>query len=124
MFGPGLTPEGSLPGVWNITYLLIADPVEALLGFDSDPGEFPTAFTITAAVVGTSLQRVDGKTLGEWAEELTPTKWIALALTVDKLILTAFSPQWALLAEDNAKRIRGNRGNVVVGDFRKSHRVL
>jgi hypothetical protein len=124
MYGPGLTSEGKMPGVFNITWLMIAEPLEALLNFEGDPLEFVTAFEVTPAIVGTSLQRVNDKKLGEWAEELPPSKWIDLALTVDKLILAAYAPLWELLARENAKRYRELAGNVVVGDFRKSHRVL
>jgi len=118
MFGPALTPEGRLPGVFNITWLLIAGPLEALLQYDGDPQDFPVSFNVTPAVVGTSLQIINGKTLGAWAEELTPSAWIELALQVPKLILTQYSPHWVLLAKDSAATFRQTGANVIAVDFR------
>ena len=119
MFGPALTPEGRLPGVFSITWLLIAEPLEALLQYAGDPQDFPVSFNVTPAVVGTSLQIINGKTLGAWAGELTPSTWIELALQVPKLILTQYAPHWELLARENAAAFRGVAHNVISVDFRK-----
>jgi len=113
MIGPASLPHMQLPGVWNIHWLLIEESIEGLTHYKGKPGEFPIEFAVTPAVVGTSIQKVDGKSLGQWAEELTPKQWLKKAAKLDQLILEAVHPQALELAAINAEKYQANKGNIV-----------
>ncbi|OGQ87511.1 MAG: hypothetical protein A2512_04475 [Deltaproteobacteria bacterium RIFOXYD12_FULL_56_24] len=125
MVGPFCAEHINMPGVWNIQFLCIAEALEALRSYEGDTGEFPVSFNCTPAVIGASLQKSDAdKTLGEWAEELTPTAWIDRALTVQNFILTEVYPLWEMIArEAAASYVPRSHGNLYIVDFGTGRRV-
>lgn len=83
------SPGLDLPGAWNILYLCTHELLDTLLNYSDDPGDFPVELAVTPAVVGTSLQNVDGKTLGEWALELSPAEWLEKAGRIRTVLVSA-----------------------------------
>lgn len=117
------SPGMELPGVWNIVYLCAHKALAPLLSYDGDPAEFPVRLAITPAVVGTSLQSVNGKTLGEWAEELGPAEWLDKAKTLGKdLLLEAVYPGWLSIADIPERTADGEMGELIQVDFGRKNR--
>jgi len=118
LVGPFLDEHLSLKGVWNIQWLCIAEALESLRSYEGDTGNFPVSFQSTPAVVGASLQLSDGRTLGEWAEELRPTAWIDRAMSVPNFILAAVYPLWEVVARGAADAYTPvTNNNLYVVDF-------
>ena len=118
MIGPFCAAHMGMQGVWNIQWLCIAETLEALRTYEGATGEFPVSFNCTPAVVGASLQKSGDKTLGEWAEELTPTQWINRAVSVPNFILAAVYPLWETIAREAAAAyVPRSHNNLYVVDF-------
>jgi len=118
MVGPGTAKHMDLPGMWNILYLCASQAIEGLRAYNGDPADFPVVFNCMPAVVGAAMQVSDNKTLGQWAEELTPTQWIDRALTVPNFILAAVYPLWEMIAREAAATyVPKSHNNLYVVDF-------
>jgi len=124
LVGPAMLKENQLPGVWNITYLVLGQHLEALGAYEGDPAEYPGTFRVTPAVIGTSFQVVDGKTLGQWAEELSPAQWLEKARQVEDLIIEKVYPGSLELASATAAKYNPcKNNNLFTVDF-KARRVI
>lgn len=123
--GPALLTENLLPGVWNITFLALGEHLEMLSEYTGDPGDFPISFKVTPAIVGTSFQSIDGKSLGEWAEELTPAQWLKKANRTEDLIVEKVFPRTLELMAITAKKHNSRqKNNLLVVDFTRRRRIL